>query len=206
MTPERVHKPFPWRCPKCLKREVYAATLRDYSTRVKHDGRVHDVMVGELTVAKCRACGEAVFSNETDEQISRALRDQLGLLQPEQIRELRGSRFTQQGLADLLGTAPETISRWETGTVIQSRAMDKFLRLFLTVPEVEEALRHPRTMSTWARWTDAVLAAENATHLTGMVTIQNSPFPSAFDWPEDAGFSCPSQSLAPADSRYPLAA
>ena len=50
-------------------------------------------------------------------------------------------------LADLLGIAPETISRWENGAVIQSRAMDNLVRLFFSVPEVERALRNPVRLS-----------------------------------------------------------
>jgi len=147
MTRERTGKPFPWRCPKCLKREMRPGNLSEYDAKMKHDGRVHEVTINNLQVAQCQACGEVGFTLETDEQISRALREKLCLLQPEQVRELRAGRFTQQELADLLGTAPETISRWETGAVIQSRAMDKLLRLFMTVPGVEEALRHQQTVA-----------------------------------------------------------
>jgi putative zinc finger/helix-turn-helix YgiT family protein len=147
MTPDRAAKPFPWRCPKCLKREVRPGSLAEYTAHVKHDGRVHEVTVHDLAVARCRACGEISFTLETDDQINRALRAQLGLLQPQQIKELRGRRFKQQELADLLGIAPETISRWENGAVIQSRAMDNLVRLFFSVPEVERALRNPVRLS-----------------------------------------------------------
>ncbi len=34
-----------------------------------------------------------------------------------------------QELAERLGVAPETISRWVNGALIQSRAMDNFLRV-----------------------------------------------------------------------------
>ena len=37
--------------------------------------------------------------------------------------------------------APETISRWVNGALIQSRAMDNLLRLFFALPEVRDALR-----------------------------------------------------------------
>lgn len=146
MMRKRAARPFPWRCPKCLKREVRAGTLDRHVTTVKHDGRGYAVSVDNLRVARCGACGEVVFTLESDEQISRALRDQLGLLLPEEIRALRGRR-RQEELGDLLGIAAETVSRWETGAVIQSRALDNLLRLYATVPGVEDALRRRRDLS-----------------------------------------------------------
>ncbi len=47
----------------------------------------------------------------------------------------------QQELAQRLGVAAETISRWVTGAVIQSRAMDNLMRLFFALPEVRNVLR-----------------------------------------------------------------
>src|SRR3972149_11850748 len=81
-------KPFPWRCPGCGRREVKLAAVR-YECRIKHDGRLHDVTVPELRVPRCGACQEILFDNDADELLSRALRTQLGLLMPEQIRSQR---------------------------------------------------------------------------------------------------------------------
>jgi putative zinc finger/helix-turn-helix YgiT family protein len=140
MTPDSKAKPFPWRCPKCLQREVRPATI-EYCTQVKHDGRLHQVALRDLIVPRCPTCGELVFCNDTDEQISRALRDQLGLVQPHDIRSRREAMgLTQKALAKLIGVAPETISRWESGFLIQSRAMDTLLRIFFNFAEVREAL------------------------------------------------------------------
>lgn len=82
MTRKRKAKPFPWRCPECLKVEVRPAVV-PYNADVKHDGRTHAVEIPALSIPRCEACGELVFGNDTDEQISRALRDKLGLLQIE---------------------------------------------------------------------------------------------------------------------------
>lgn len=49
--------------------------------------------------------------------------------------------MTQQELAEQLGIAKETILRWETGGMIQSRAMDNLLRLFFESDEVRKLLR-----------------------------------------------------------------
>jgi len=47
----------------------------------------------------------------------------------------------QQELAEQLGVAPETISRWVNGALIQSRAMDNLLRLYFDSKEVRSLLR-----------------------------------------------------------------
>jgi transcriptional regulator with XRE-family HTH domain len=70
-----------------------------------------------------------------------ALRKKLGLLHPEEIKTNRESLgLKQRELAEHLGTAEETISRWENGLMIQSRAMDKLLRLYFYLPEARQTL------------------------------------------------------------------
>lgn len=133
-------RPFPRPCPECGKEEVYATTI-PYDAEVKHDGRLHKFHIVALQVNKCVACGEILFDNVTDDQISQALRDHLGLLSPQQIREaLRTLGLKQKGLGDRIGVAPETISRWISGTHIQSRAMDTLMRLFFAFENVRSAL------------------------------------------------------------------
>ncbi len=76
------------------------------------------------------ACGELVFDDHADEQISEALRKHLGLLTPEQIRlALRALGMPQKTLAASLGIAEATLSRWMSGGLIQSRAMDNLMRV-----------------------------------------------------------------------------
>jgi putative zinc finger/helix-turn-helix YgiT family protein len=134
-------KLFPWRCLKCRKRDVYPASI-PYTAEVNHDGRLYEVRVPALEVPQCRSCGELVFTNRVDEQITDALRAQLRLLAPAQIRESRKALgLLQQELAERLGVAEATISRWETGTLIQSRAMDNLLRAYFALPELRAALR-----------------------------------------------------------------
>ena len=134
-------RPFPWPCPNCLEDEVYPETL-PYAIDVKHDGQLYHLEIPALQVPKCRACGELVFSNSVDDQILRALRAHLRLLTPEQIRGGREALgLKSKELAEKLGVAAETISRWESGSLIQSRAMDNFLRVYFAVPEARAVLR-----------------------------------------------------------------
>jgi putative zinc finger/helix-turn-helix YgiT family protein len=112
-----------------------------HTSQVKHDGRLYAVEVPRLRVPQCAACGELVFDNAADEQIAQALREQLGLLLSSDIRRQREElNLSQRQLAEYLGVAVETISRWETGALTQSRAMDRYLRVYFGLPEVRMAL------------------------------------------------------------------
>jgi putative zinc finger/helix-turn-helix YgiT family protein len=134
-------RPFPWRCIECKAKEV-VPKVTDYTTTVKHDGRAHTVRIPALEVPTCRNCGAQIFSVGDDERIIAKLRDDLHLLQPQEIQQRRGQlELSQQEMAEQLGVAKETISRWETGALIQSRAMDNLLRLFFESEEVRRLLR-----------------------------------------------------------------
>ena len=132
--------PFPRHCPECGKLKVQPATI-PYDAEVKYDGRLYALRIPALQVDQCAACGEVLFSNVTDDQISQALREHLTLLSPSQIREaLRALGLKQKDLGERIGVAPETISRWISGTHIQSRAMDNLMRLFFAFDNVRSAL------------------------------------------------------------------
>ncbi len=133
-------RPFPWFCPECGKKAVWRTTV-PYTTRVRHDDELYAVDVPGLRVPRCEACGEVIFDIEADEQISQALRTQLGLLSPDDIRSGRERlALGRQDLAKHLGVAAATVSEWEEGLAIQSRAMDRFLRVYFQSPEGRAAV------------------------------------------------------------------
>jgi hypothetical protein len=66
-------RPFPWRCRHCGKSEVVMATIR-YDAEVRHDGRLYTFTVDQLEIPVCQACGERVFTEEVDDQISAGVR------------------------------------------------------------------------------------------------------------------------------------
>lgn len=84
--PESKNRPFPWKCPACLKREVFPAIL-SYRAEIKHDGSLHSVHIPALEIPQCRAWEHLLFNDRADEQINAALRDQLRLLSPDQTPE-----------------------------------------------------------------------------------------------------------------------
>jgi putative zinc finger/helix-turn-helix YgiT family protein len=119
----------PQRCPECGKIDVHQEVI-SYTARVKHDGASYTFQVPQLHVNKCRSCGEVLFDNTTDEEISCGLRKHLALLTPQEIRErLKRLGLMQKDFAEQISVAPETISRWLSGAYIQSRAMDKLMRM-----------------------------------------------------------------------------
>jgi putative zinc finger/helix-turn-helix YgiT family protein len=137
---EKSDRPFPWDCPSCGKREVHPATV-PYIAELKHDGMTHTVHIPALEIPKCRACGELLFSDRADEQINAAFRRTLKLLTPSQIRRRRRELALKQAqLAERIGAAEGTISRWETGALIQSRTSDNLLRVYFGLPAVRAVL------------------------------------------------------------------
>jgi DNA-binding transcriptional regulator YiaG len=113
-----------------------------YDAEFRHDGQLYQLTVPQLHIPVCDACGEKVFTEEVDDQISAALRAHLHLLTPEEIRAgLERLNMTQEQAAERLGIPESTLSDWLTDTQIQSRALDKLLRVFFAFKEVREALR-----------------------------------------------------------------
>jgi len=127
-------------CPVCLAMGVRPEVIA-YTAKVKHDGVLHSIAIPALEIPKCHSCGELIFDDHVDDQINAALRAHLNTLTPARIRAARKSlHLTQLELAEKLGVAEATISRWETGALIPSRAMDNLMRVYFAVPRVREVL------------------------------------------------------------------
>ena len=138
--PRTSSRPFPWYCPKCRRKEVRPVVIF-YRCEMAHDGRLHAVEVPELTVPRCGHCGELVFNEGAEAQVRRALRSQLRQLMPDEIRAARTALgLSQKDLADRLGVTEATLSRWETESQLQPRAIDNLLRVFFALPEVRSIL------------------------------------------------------------------
>jgi DNA-binding transcriptional regulator YiaG len=112
-----------------------------HRAQIRHDGCLHTVEVPHLTVPRCQKCGELLFDNGAHDQVSQALRAQLHLLTPEQIRSNRSALgLSPQELSIRLGMPLETIGQLEDSLLIQSRALDNLLRVFFAVPQARSAL------------------------------------------------------------------
>jgi putative zinc finger/helix-turn-helix YgiT family protein len=135
------------KCGKCRKLAVALATV-PYRVQVDHDGRKYDVTIPALEVSQCANCGTIKIDAAAEKAIDDAFRREAGLLTPEQIRAGRQRLgLTQQDLADHLGVAVSTLSRWENGVQVQQRSLDLFLRLFFVLPDVRAALTNRERLS-----------------------------------------------------------
>jgi putative zinc finger/helix-turn-helix YgiT family protein len=134
-------KPFPWKCADCRERAVRPISIARYETELEHDGRKYRVSVAGLEVERCEKCGATIFNDSANRRLTDALRTEVGLLSPAEIRARREElKLTQKELAGHLQIAEATRSRWETGAQIQQRAMDKFLRVFFQSAEARRIL------------------------------------------------------------------
>jgi putative zinc finger/helix-turn-helix YgiT family protein len=175
-----VARPYPWKCRSCGKQTLSPAVV-DYSTSLEHDGRSYDFVIPELELLECTSCGQRVLPDGAQERVYDGLRREAGLLTPVEIRENRKRlRLKQEQLANDLGVAKETVSRWETGAQIQQRHTDLLLRIYFDLPECrryftrEPGNHHtsplvqikrppiPATTETFSRW--SVLSPVSMNH------------------------------------------
>lgn len=139
-----MNRPFPWKCRECRERAVSPATV-DYVTELEHDGRLYPVTVNDLTVLRCEKCGSMQLPDASHERLMVALRRAAGLLTPNQITTRRSALgLNQKAFAQLLGVAPATVCRWESGGQIQQRVMNDFITAFFEVPELRAYLSKVR--------------------------------------------------------------
>jgi DNA-binding transcriptional regulator YiaG len=92
-------------------------------------------------VPRCEDCGDLIFDNWADQQITHALREAVRLLPAEEIQNNRTDLgLSRSGLAERLGVEEETLAAWEEGRLLQPRLADNLLRHFFALPQVRAAL------------------------------------------------------------------
>ena len=67
------HRPFPWTCPECGKKEV-VETVVPYTFEANLNNSLLKITIPHLRVPKCIACGEMVFDRLVNEQVSNAIK------------------------------------------------------------------------------------------------------------------------------------
>jgi putative zinc finger/helix-turn-helix YgiT family protein len=90
---------------------------------------------------RCDSCGEVFFAPGQSDALQRAASDvaraEMGLVTGAEIARFRASRgLTQAQLEAALDVPAKTVARWEIGSVLQSRAADRFLRVLRAHPEL----------------------------------------------------------------------
>jgi HTH-type transcriptional regulator / antitoxin MqsA len=122
-------------CPVCGAGEM--EVVRERRSVAADDGAT---LHFDDEFTRCRKCGVDYYTRDQSLASSRAragvLRAHEGLLSPQDIRAIRERLgYTQAQLEGALRVGPKTVVRWEKGTVRQSRAVDRLLRVLATHPE-----------------------------------------------------------------------
>lgn len=142
MSPERMARLKCEACGECVATRVQ----RDFEERVSHEGRepieirvqgVDTIVCGNPACPIDHPDRLKLLDDAATWRITEETARQLGLLTPSQIRAGRERLgLTQQELQELLRLGGNSLSRWESGAVYQSRSMDTLLRLVFDVASV----------------------------------------------------------------------
>jgi putative zinc finger/helix-turn-helix YgiT family protein len=126
-------------CPECGQKEI--RTRFETEEFPYGEGRGSVILKVEVPIRQCRSCGIEFTDTAADEIRDAAIRRHLGLLLPEQIRQIRKNcRASRKEFSSVTRIGEASLARWETGQLIQSGALDHFLFL-LTFGENYERLR-----------------------------------------------------------------
>ena len=83
-----------------------------------------------LPVRRCDCCDFGYLDEEGERLKHEAVCRHLGVLTPQEIRDIRARLgLSRAGLAELTGIGEASLSRWENGIKIQTLAYDRCLRL-----------------------------------------------------------------------------
>lgn len=101
------------------------------------------ITVQDIEHFECASCGEVEYSSKAAKEFSKKLLSKYaeihGLMSPEEIRALRKRHnLSQSDFEKVLGVKTPTVSRWETGKVLQSKLADNYLRVLYDNPQVME--------------------------------------------------------------------
>jgi len=115
-------------CPNCEKEQELEKVQGEEVVKVRSDS-----ITVPAEYYRCRVCGDEFEDpGSSDDLLERAYREyrrRHGMIQPEEIKEVRKKYgLTQHEMAKLLGWGLATLSRYENGA-LQDEAHDKILRL-----------------------------------------------------------------------------
>jgi putative zinc finger/helix-turn-helix YgiT family protein len=128
------------KCPSCGHQPLVAQRIRDEFEYGPDDERI-TVVAEDVPVLVCPACGVTLYGPEAAAVRHQAICRALGLLCPAEIKALRERLgLDQEEFARLTGIGIATLSRWELGRLLQTRALDRYLRLLEALPDAARFL------------------------------------------------------------------
>lgn len=121
-------------CPVCEEGHLYESR---FAGDFKHGDRT--IHVEDLECCRCDVCGaDPVLEDQIRRnhlKVADAKRKSDGLLTGEEVRRARDALgLSQSEAADLFGGGANAFSKYERGDVLQSKAMDRLIRLTLRYP------------------------------------------------------------------------
>ena len=123
------------KCPRCSHKCVEPRVIRDEFDYGPDDDRIK-IVAEAVPVLVCTACDEIFYGPEAGHAHHLAICKALHLLTPEEIKGVRDRLGKNQAeFARLTGVGVATLSRWEQGRLMQTRAHDNYLKLLLALPE-----------------------------------------------------------------------
>jgi YgiT-type zinc finger domain-containing protein len=121
-------------CPNCSSQN----TIQTVETDKFEYGLNEDLVIlsADVPVHHCQECG-MIFTDETASELRHnAVCQHLGIMNPTQVRSIRGS-LSQNEFAALSKIGKASIARWEGGTSLQNPANDCYLYLLSFSDNVE---------------------------------------------------------------------
>ena len=101
----------------------------DYGT-----GKSAVKLTARIPIRNCKSCELEFIDWEGEDILHDTVCYHLGVLTPRDIQEIRkGMKMSRSEFGELTGFGEASISRWENGSYIQSRANDKHLRLIKNI-------------------------------------------------------------------------
>ena len=123
------------RCPVCGEGDLVARRITEKFEHGPDDDRV-TVEARDVPVEVCNGCGESCSGPESARVRHEAVCKAHGLLSPNEIKAIREQRdMSQSQFANLTGISEPSLSRWERGRLLQSKALDRYLRLLASNAE-----------------------------------------------------------------------
>lgn len=168
-------------CPNC---EVGALSPATFDEVMEYRGM--QVFVPGLRGHRCANCGEyTIFADDIranqaifqvkKAEVANSIRTRCGMLDGNAIRTLRTDLgLTQVQFARALGCPGTAISKYERGEVLQSAAVDRFLRMIRDVPQAAEYIRQIAFVNHDCQWTPAtgVVIAAAGLSATGGAALE----------------------------------
>jgi hypothetical protein len=144
-------------CGECGQ-PAFGPAVIAHTSKIRYEGSLHTVSVSDLPVFKCDACGSISMGSAAQSRLHDALCEQLLRLPPSRVRANRIALGTQRAVADDLGLAMETVSRWESGLMLQTRGYDRWMRAYFALPVLRRFLanlNHNPHLGEHVVWEDA---------------------------------------------------